>query len=87
MPAADDDWRLSWGHDHLLGAVFRLVEFRTRDPMWDHEHCEFCWGKITDQPIPDTLRSGYTTEDSRHWVCPTCFEDFRERFQFRLRPD
>jgi len=34
----------------------------------------------------DILTEGYCTEDEYRWVCGTCFEDFRERFEWRLFP-
>ena len=39
---------------------------------------------------PDVLTEGYTTTrehrdgDDSHWVCPTCFDDFAEEFDWRL---
>ncbi len=38
----------------------------------------------------DTLTEGYTTTadhergDGYHWICPTCFDDFAERFEWRV---
>jgi hypothetical protein len=29
---------------------------------------------------PDVVERGYVTEDDYHWVCESCFGDFRERF-------
>jgi len=63
-------------------------------PGWDHDHCAFCWAKFmaADYPPeqrewreqhPEVLTAGYTVDGpqkSRHWICPRCFEDFRERF-------
>ena len=61
---------------------------------WDHDHCEFCWAKFmaADFPPeqrewreqhPDILTASYTPaqpQRRRIWICPDCFEDFRERF-------
>jgi hypothetical protein len=51
-----------------------------RAPDWDHDHCSFCWTTFTEERDPDTLQVGYATADRFHWVCPACYEDFRERF-------
>lgn len=40
----------------------------------------------------DILVEGYTTTDEHehgadyHWICMLCFDDFAERFQWRLLP-
>ena len=35
-------------------------------------------------PQPNVLQEGYTTEDGYHWICPTCFNDFREHFGWQI---
>ena len=62
---------------------------------WDHDHCAFCWAKFMAadyapeqrewrEAHPEILTAGYTPvkEEAgrRIWICPTCFEDFREQF-------
>lgn len=37
-----------------------------------------------DDDLPEVLRAGYTTLDSYYWICDGCFEDFRERFEWRV---
>ena len=65
---------------------------------WDHDHCAFCWAKFIAPDRLAAHReshdrhqlhvAGYTpeTEESgrRTWICPTCFEDFRERFRWTV---
>jgi len=85
MPAPDDDWRLQGQERYLHGAAFHRAFYRAPRPEWDHDHCKFCYAKFMEGAIPDTLQQGYTTDDEKHWVCPTCFDDFRERFQFVFR--
>lgn len=43
----EKDWRLIHYDGHLNGKVFQLKRFASTDRN-DHEHCEFCWKKITD---------------------------------------
>ena len=63
----------------------RAVE-RAEPRGWDHDHCDFCWAKFMvpeqRQQDPEILTAGYTPAlgPGRTWICPTCFEDFRERF-------
>lgn len=70
---------------------------------WDHDHCDFCWAKFmaTDYPPeqrewreqhPEILTAGYTPAGSEPgrtclWICPQCFEDFRERFDWTVVED
>ena len=49
----------------------------------DHEHCEFCSGKFSE--AVEDLHVGYASEDSYRWICPPCFEDFREEFGWSVR--
>jgi len=85
-PVSDDDWRLQGQERYLLGAAFRLRPWATFDSRWDHDHCEFCWVEFAGTDVKDALHEGYATEDLYRWVCPECFEDMRERFQFELLP-
>ena len=61
---------------------------------WDHDHCDFCYATFMDtsgfderwrEHHSDVLTAGYTPAPPNDtfgsvWVCPTCFDDFRERF-------
>jgi len=45
------------------------------------------WAKFMEEDLrefPDILHAGYTTEDKYRWVCDQCFEDFKDRFQWRV---
>ncbi len=60
---------------------------------WDHDHCDFCWAKFMAPEIadrnPEMLAAGYTIaseERSTFWICPSCFEDFKERFAWTVVP-
>lgn len=66
----------------MVGAKLKHMPWCSKKPSWDHDHCEFCSVKITSLNIPDALQEGYATPDLYHWVCPQCFEDFREEFQW-----
>lgn len=77
-----DDWRLNGQEDYLAGKALYFRKWVTLNKEWDHEHCEFCWAKISE--YPDTLHEGYTTEDGYYWICPECFHDFKELFQWKL---
>lgn len=93
---ADDDWRLRGQERYLQGAALRSGPWHRppSNPNWDHDHCAFCWTTFMEAGDPhakaDTLTEGYTTTaehphgDGYHWICPTCFRDFAERFEWRL---
>jgi hypothetical protein len=93
----NDDWRLRGQEDYLQGVTLRWKQYAGQpnwNPEWDHDHCEFCWAKFMDADLPDVLRTGYTnTEQVIHgkvrpeggcWICPGCFEDFHERFSWKV---
>lgn len=47
---------------------------------WDHDHCEFCGTKFSENEID--IKNGYTTEDGYRWICSNCFEDFKNEFNW-----
>ena len=56
---------------------------------WDHDRCEFCWREFSDSDYEcggqRSLAEGYVAADENyHWICPKCFEDFRERFRWTM---
>ncbi len=82
--ADDSDWRLRGQEKYLKGiTLYRRRWTQTRD-HWDHDHCEFCWTEFADVDRLETLREGYTDADEYWWICAKCFQDFRNRFAWRL---
>src|SRR4051794_21017312 len=127
---SDDDWRLTWQEDYLMGIQLVWHEWSAPPPgrawrladgsvmqsrtssaeppsgaveeikptEWDHDHCDFCWAKFMDtsrfdeewrKARPDVLDAGYTPAPpnpgfGNAWICPQCFEDFRERFAWTI---
>ena len=57
------------------------------EPAWDHDHCELCWQRLTNNPAYDDGEpSGWRTgEDwgSHGWVCTRCFSDFESRLDWK----
>ena len=47
-----------------------------------HEHCEFCWEKA----LTDKNCEFYCTEDMYYWICAECFRDFKEKFNWQVKP-
>ena len=76
-----DDWRRQGQERFMKGLRFVPRRFRTAGRS-EHEHCEFCSRKFSEDAAD--LRDGYATEDSYRWVCPACFEDFREEYGWTL---
>lgn len=83
----EQDWRLCGQERYLKGKTLVKRRYRAPRPSWDHDHCEFCWATFMEQAWPGTLQEGYTTEDEYYWVCPQCFVDFREKFQWKIKDD
>ena len=78
----DNDWRLQ-GQDYLQGATLFHRAWRQTRRDWDHDHCDFCFAKIASRGIEDALHEGWATADEYHWVCDTCYQDFKGRFEWR----
>jgi hypothetical protein len=83
-----DDWRLGGQENYLKGVklVYRKYRQYAKSPSWDHDHCAFCWAEFFLGDGPEYLKEGYATLDDYHWICPTCFEDFKDLFLWTLVP-
>ena len=81
-----EDWRLQGQEDYLAGAelVRRAYRRIPSHPNRDHDHCAFCWAKFMVEDQPEVLHEGYCTLDEYHWICARCFEDFKQRFAWRV---
>ena len=77
-----EDWRLTGQEVSLAGRTFRFARWSETRPGWDHDHCDFCWAEISDDTTGHAAfhEAWVTADDGGIWVCPTCFDDFRERF-------
>ena len=80
----DDDWRLAGQEKYLTGVTLLLRKYEPPSAEWDHDHCDFCWTKFCQHYEPGTLQRGYSTIDSKHWICMNCFRDFCGTFHFEL---
>jgi hypothetical protein len=81
----EGDWRITSQESYMPGLALRWARWSTKDPAWQHDHCEFCWDEF-----PATLGNddshdwGWVTADGDRWVCDECFADFRSRFQWTV---
>lgn len=75
-------WRLQGQEKYLLNKEFVKIDIlsyknKIHQKSSFHEHCEFCFEKI------ENLEVSYCTKDFYRWLCPTCFEDFAQSFNFK----
>jgi hypothetical protein len=79
-------WRLMGQETYLKGItlVYRKYRQYKKNPDWDHDHCSFCWVEFSLEGCVDSIQEGYATEDGYHWICPKCFNDFKDRFQWKV---
>ena len=45
-----------------------------------HAHCDFCTEKI----LTRDHRTCYCTQDFETWICEKCFNDFHDRFGWKV---
>ena len=73
--------------EELKNIPLYFIPFEPFSEQWDHEHCAFCWAKFYLHE--GSLQEGYCTrpENSRDadWICPECYEDFKEMFGWSLK--
>lgn len=73
----------------LLDARLKGASWKPSKPGWDHDHCAFCADEICDRPVDEHTSCNAAwvdVVDEYHWVCPVCFEDFRESFRWTVEP-
>jgi len=82
----EDDWRLTGQEKYLKGVtlVHRRYRQYKENPNWDHDHCAFCWIEFCLEGCSGSIQEGYATQDDYHWICPKCFVDFKDRFQWAV---
>ena len=79
-----DDWRLQGQEEYLSGRELMLSKHIPANDKNDHDHCEFCWAKFAQ--IEGDLHEGYCTIDRHSWICETCFNDFKDMFNWTVLP-
>ena len=72
-----NDWRFTGQDEYLMGVQLIRRNFDLSDR--DHDHCVFCFEKFDS-----ASQSGYCTTNNYHWICESCFNDFREMFKWTL---
>lgn len=80
----ETDWRLFREQGKYLFAASLLKRaYNSDNPFNDHDHCEFCMAKFGKEN--GDLTQGYCTENRNIWICPMCYDDFKEQFQWKVR--
>ena len=82
MEMTGNDWRLLDQDQYLKNKTLKKIKFIATDIDHDHTHCAFCWEKFSEFE-PD-LHDGFSTLDERYWICPDCFKDFKESFNWEI---
>jgi hypothetical protein len=83
MKIDTSDWRLQGQEKYLKDKTLHFKKYSARTTKTDHDHCEFCSAKFSDN-ITDDLKQGFSTLDDYRWICENCFNDFKERFNLKL---
>lgn len=78
-----NDWRLQGQEKYLMESNLVFRKYKKYSEEWQHDHCEFCSLKFSENPKFGAIK-GYSTLDGYRWVCSSCFHDFKERFKWIL---
>ncbi len=52
--------------------------------LGEHSHCELCWAVISNIDDPEYFNEGYFCCETHVWLCKQCFQDFAQRFGWRI---
>ena len=77
-----EDWRIQNQEDYLMEKTLYFKKYKRYRDDWDHDHCEFCGVKISEEPQDENY--GYAMEDEYYWICKTFFHDFKDLFHWTL---
>lgn len=88
MAGDDKDWRLTGQESYLSGRRLLWRKWWSYTEAWDHDHCAFCWAEFASDVSEHTpYDAGWVTADDDYtWICPVCFEDFKDRFGWTVEP-
>ncbi len=85
------DWRLTTQENYLKGVAITWKKFKASPPNnnqrygSDHDHCEFCGHTFMEEIIEDDCSTaGYCTLEGKHWICETCYNDFKDHFNWKV---
>jgi hypothetical protein len=86
-----DQWRLDFAR-HLKGTRLQFHRYTRWSETWDHDHCAACWAKFAEFEGPDIQHEGYATCDDYplgaryEWVCTSCFDELKEKMEWKSVP-
>jgi hypothetical protein len=75
-----NDWRLTNQMNYLNKKQLLHIPYQIYREGWDHDHCDFC-----HETIDLNTKMAYCTTDQYHWICESCFEDFKTMFQWEVK--
>lgn len=84
----EKDWRILNQDEYLLNEKFLKInsyEFKKqfKDERLFHEHCDFCFDKIEKLDM-FKYKYAYMTRCLNTWICPVCFDDFKDKFNLEV---
>lgn len=77
------DWRLQGQEKYLYGKTLYFKKYKKYSKEWEHDHCEFCSAKFSEEN-KDDLKYGYSASDDYHWICENCCNDFVDKFNWKI---
>jgi len=77
-----NDWRLTGQEEYLYNVELKKIDvqkIKRKNDSW-HEHCEFCMKIISNKNSEDA----YSTINEYRWICKKCFNDFNDKFNWKV---
>lgn len=83
----ENDWRLDIAQEPSFYEKFtwELKKWTQTRSNWDHDHCDFCGTEISNIINDEIQNIGWTNDDEYYWICETCFDDFKDLYQWKIR--
>lgn len=80
-----NDWRedLLYTMTDTRGCSFQQQVYQSTERS-DHEHCSICFEKISNCAYGQGETQGYYCQKTGDWLCVACFNDFKNRFGWKI---
>ena len=74
------DLREQGQEKYLSGLVFEKKRYQKYSETWEHDHCEFCNAKFSEDPSLECFHEGFSAKENYYWGCENCFDFFKEKY-------
>lgn len=69
-------------NNHFFESKMPFIKY-CQERHGDHDHCTFCGITISSHNYEGSIKNAYFKDDSCEWVCQKCFEQFKNKMNWK----